>query len=475
MSASVGRIGDVLRLGPRWAGPLAPLAVLGVIVVVALATRVGLLPIAVGLALVPLVAVVSVRWPMVTLALFVALIPIEQVVVIDGLGTISRFVGVLFAVTYGLPRLGRLSFAATPTAAWAFLAWAVLSLLWALDPATAWAEIPTLLQLFVIAVLIADVVVQRPAMVRSLLWIYSLSAVATAAVGIQTFIAFGPAGEARAAAIQNQNPAQFAGVLLPALVFGLYELLNGDRRIVGGAIALISTAGILVSGTRGAWVSVVIVFLVFILPRLGPRRLLSATALLAVIVVLTFQIPGVSSLVAQRVQTALTTGGAGRTDIWTVALTSYGTAPVLGVGYANFPVAYTRDAVITPNLTPAAANLPPTLGPHNLVVGTVVELGPVGLALLALFLLPLVLKRGWGPDAATVQAALASLLILALFLDILSNRKQVWLLIGLAAGLTYLRRRASRRADPAPLGMAPVAGAREGLHGWDQLLPTGDA
>jgi O-antigen ligase len=432
------------------------------------------LPIAIGLVLVPLTALASLRWPMVTQALFVALIPIEQVVVIHGLGTISRFVGVLFAVTYAGPRIGRLTLAAMPPAAWAFVAWAVVSLLWALDPGTAWAEIPTLLQLFAIALLVADVVIQKPAMVRSLLWVYSLSAAATAVIGIQTFIALGPAGEARAAAIQNQNPAQFAAVLLPALVFGVYELLNGERRIVGGAITLITTAGVLVSGTRGAWLSVAIVALLFILPRLSPRRLISATALVAVIVVVTLQLPGVSSLVLQRVQTALTTGGAGRTDIWTVAVTSYGTAPLLGVGYANFPVAYTRDAVVTPNLTPAAANLPPTLGPHNLAVGTLIELGPIGLALLAIFLLPLVLRRGWGPDAATVQAALASLLILALFLDILSNRKQVWLVIGFVAGLAYLRRTAAKpEREPSATMTAPAVspGARAG----DRPQPTGDA
>ena len=77
-------------------------------------------------------------------------------------------------------------------------------------------------------------------------------------------------------------------------------------------------------------------------------------------------------------------------------------------------------------------------GSHNLVVGTLAELGVIGLVLLATFLLPLVLRPGWGPEAATVQAALAALLTSALFLDILSNRKQVWLIIGFAAGLRYL-------------------------------------
>jgi O-antigen ligase len=124
---------------------------------------------------------------------------------------------------------------------------------------------------------------------------------------------------------------------------------------------------------------------------------------------------------------------------------------VLGVGYANFPVAYTSDAVNATEISFRQATVEGR-GPHNVVMGTLVELGPIGLLLLALFLVPLALRRGWGPDAATVQAALASLLIMALFLDILANRKQVWLIIGLAAGLAYLRRKATEahaRADPA--------------------------
>jgi hypothetical protein len=95
------------------------------------------------------------------------------------------------------------------------------------------------------------------------------------------------------------------------------------------------------------------------------------------------------------------------------------------------------------------------------VVGTVVELGPIGLGLLAMFLLPLALRRGWGPDAGSVQAAIAGLLSLALFLDIVGNRKQVWLFAGIAIGLAYLaqRRRAVRpgaTATPSDAGPDPI-------------------
>jgi hypothetical protein len=262
VTASLARVGEVLRLGPRQAWLVTGLGLAGIALLVAQATRLGLMPTAVGAALIGLTVMACLRWPILGLAAFAALIPIEEVVLIDGLGTISKFAAILFAVTYGVPRLGRLRLGAMPKAAWAFLVWAVASLTWAISADASWAELATLLQLFLIAVLIADFVVQRPSIVRPILWVYSLSAAATALVGIQTFIALGPDADARAAAIQGQNPAQFAAVLLPALVFGLYEVLNGPRRIAGVAIALLTTVGIVVSGTRGAWVSVASVVLV---------------------------------------------------------------------------------------------------------------------------------------------------------------------------------------------------------------------
>jgi len=426
---------------------------------VAIATRADLLVQVTAIAIVLVAFLLGLRWPLLLLFVFAALIPIEEVVQLGELGTLSRIAGLLFAVVYGLPRLGQLTFRAMPLPAWAFVGWAVLSCGWALDQGAALAELPTLIQLFVVAVLVADVVVHRPSVVRPLLWAYTVSAAVTAVVGIVPLLAGGVAQGLRIAAFQGQDEAQFAAVLLPALVFSLSELLNRRHLVLGAAVAMACSAGIVLSGTRGAWVSMAVVVVLFFLPRLRARQRIALVLVTALLVVGAVQLPGAAALVTQRTDTALSTGGSGRVDIWSVGIAIFESAPLAGVGFANFPVAFTMDRIVA-----SAATADPGISraPHNIIIGTLGELGLVGFILLVLFLLPLVARGGWGSDAAVVQAALASLMTAALFLDVLSNRKQVWLLIGIAAGLAYLRRH-----DGIPLGQRPAvpAGTTVASHG----------
>ena len=434
-----------------------------VVVAVAGALAAGLVAAYVATTMDPLAAVtlagglglvlLGLRWPLVPLFVFVALVPIEDTLVIPGLGTLSRGSGILFAVVYAIPRIGRLVPGALPPAGWAYIGWAVLSVAWAIDPGTSLGQIQTLIQLAIIAFLIADLVIHDPTVVRPLLWIYSVSAAATAAIGIATYFSGGVETGVRLAAIGGQNPAQFASLLLPAFIFGLHELLNGRRVAASGLVALLCMAGIVLSGTRSVWVAATVVVFFLLLPRLGIRRAIVALGVVGVLALVTFQIPGVASLVAERTEMATPTGGAGRTNIWAVGLQIFESSPVIGVGYANFLVAFTSTVILSANIS---ADIRANYAPHNVVVGSAGELGVVGLALLVLFIVPLIARRGWGPDGLLVQAILASLLIDALFIDIFGYRKQVWIAIGLASGLAYLAKRARRRPDIVAADATPA-------------------
>ena len=440
------------------AGAIAALGTISTIVAVASRTDRQVEVLAIVAAL--LAFMVSLRWPMLPLFALVFLIPLEEAVVIQGVGTLSRYAAIMFIVAYGIPRIGRLTIRAMPVAGWGYVAWALFSATWALDASVAWIEVPVLVLLFAVAVMVATVTVDRPTIVRPLLWTYSLAAAATALVGVVlSVLSGGPTGpEDRIAAIQDQNPAYYAAILLPALIFVLSELLNGRHVVLSGSIALLCTIAIVVSGTRGAWLSAVVVFILFLLPRLTQTRRIAAILVAAMLVLATLQVPGVATLVGERADLALSSGGSGRTDIWSVGLRIFESSPVQGVGLSNFPVAFTPDLV---RATPVEITNPATLvnrAPHNIVIGTLGELGLIGLALLAMFLVPISLRRGWGPDATAVQAGLASLLILALFLDVL-NRKEVWLFVGFACGLSYLANaelaRPTRKAIHRPVSDTP--------------------
>jgi hypothetical protein len=125
----------------------------------------------------------SMRWPLLPLYAMVALIPIEEAVVIGPLGSLSRYAEILFILVYGVPRIGRLTISAMPAAGWGYAIWATMSIAWATNVDSTVAEIPVLWLLFAMAVIVAAAVVERPSIVRPLLWIYSCSAAVTASSG----------------------------------------------------------------------------------------------------------------------------------------------------------------------------------------------------------------------------------------------------------------------------------------------------
>ena len=453
--------------------PPGPVLVAAVAAIIGIAVGTGYVVQAAGLVAGIVAIWVSFRWPLLPLFAYAALIPIEEVLVLGDLGTLSRLASILFILAYGLPRIRHLHIEAMPIAAWGYVGWSVLSFGWAIDRGETLTQIPILLSLFITSVLIAVVVAERPWIVRPLLWAYSLSAGVTALIGIAKYLSgSAPVGtNDRVAAIAGQSVAYYAAYLLPALIFCIFELVQYRRVIIAGAIALASAVGILISGTRSAWVAAALVIVGFVLPQLRPGRRIAAVAIVLGLGVLALQLPGISAVVIERADIALSSGGAGRTDIWTVGLAIYEGAPLTGVGLANFPVAYTPELVRQSNVGVYSAVNPANRAPHNIVIGTLGELGPIGFFLLLLFVLPMIFRRGWGPDAAVVQAGVASLMITALFLDLL-NRKQLWLFFGLACGLAYLRNR-QREGRLTLAAVTPGALSRRGSPGTPAVGPDG--
>ena len=403
---------------------------------VAVAVRFDATLLLAGVAFAALSVAASIRWPASLLILLAAVVPFDDVAQLGEIGSIGRAAVILLVVGYGIPRLGRLIVGTVPLSGWAVVGWSVLSVGWAVDRGTAVDQLATFLQLVALAVLVADLVVHSPQVVKPVLSAYSVSSAILAIVGIATFFAATGGSVQRAAAFAGQNPAQYATVLLPAFVFAVLQFVD-RRSFLAAAIAVVTGTGIMLSGTRGVWLSAGFFVAAFVFPRIGAKYAAASLAMVAAVLVIVLTTPGVGEFIAFRAETALSSGGSGRTEIWTVGIAIIAESPLGGSGIGNFPAAFTPELIAQTDVNPEIGT---ERGPHNLIVSTLGELGIIGGIALLLFIGPLVLRPGWGHHATAVQAGLASLVVSAMFLDIFGNRKPVWLLIGLAIGLAYLRR-----------------------------------
>lgn len=417
----------------------------------AAAARTGMLPLAVGASSLLVLLLIGLRSPVLVLALFAALIPIEDTLNFSGVGTAARIVGLVFVVVCvsrrGLPRP-----AVIPFAGWAFVLWATASGVWALD-VSAWASSTfTLLQMFVLALFVGDLVSDDPGVVRRIMWAYSSSAVLSVLVLVVSPSGF--AGSDRLTAFTGQDPAQFSATLVPAFLFLVYEGARlATQRTFARVVAVLILAGsglvmwgALVSGTRSAIVGLLVGLAVMAVPGTGNRGgRLSIGAIGIGGAVVAFLAPGVSDSVLDRLSNALITGGSGRQDIWAVGATIFAQHPLVGVGYASFPSAFTSDVIrlsVIPGLDPAAVF--EGRGPHSIVIGTAAELGIVGIALLSWFLLRVLTARPSSKLWPFIRAAVIGMLAQAMLLDVL-NRKQLWLILGVALGLALAKGAAERQ------------------------------
>jgi O-antigen ligase len=164
--------------------------------------------------------------------------------------------------------------------------------------------------------------------------------------------------------------------------------------------------------------------------RMGARLLLPCAA----VVVAVTSMP---QIFFYRFQNALTSGGAGRLDIWKAGLSALSRYGLFGAGLDNFPVIYNEFA--------GRANRFQGFGrdPHNIFLGLWVETGIVGLLLLLAIITSHLadlrrigrwLQRDTPMQLVAIEAACWGVLV-ASFFDNMLWRKAfwlVWILAGVA-------------------------------------------
>jgi O-antigen ligase len=387
---------------------------------------------------------------------YCAAIPLNDILPPGPAGTVGRIAGLVFFVGYLVRRPGSLRVGLVPLVGWLYVGWALASTLWAIDTDTsvdAWISIG---QLFGITVLIASIVAEEPALARRGVLAYLSTATATAVIAALPAVQGSVAYLSRASAFGGQNPAGFASLLVPAVMFLMSESQSRDNRgpiralFLAALVACVMAVGL--SGTRSAWLGITGAIAAWVVLKRESRQFAAVAAVGVGVLLLVAVVPGASDFLLERTGTSVESGGSGRTDIWAVGLQIFANAPIFGVGFGNFPLAFTPTIIaeVAGAHTGGAGR-----DPHNVLLGAFVETGLIGGALLIAFFGTAWLRLRGDGLAIAVRAALFGLFVESLFLETLL-RKHVWLLIALALGLAAQRaevpwaKLASLRSDRLP-------------------------
>jgi O-antigen ligase len=342
--------------------------------------------VALAIALMP--AILALAWvsPLVfPYGAYAMLVPFDLLLSIPQLGTVARLCGALsgLALIFWLVRNRNIVVPGPALAAWAaFILWAAISLIWAMNPASAGHELGTLVQLGALYAIVSLV----PATLRDARAVFAavvLGGLAAALFGIHE-LAHPTVAQQLINQVSDRIPLlmgkqrldinEFAdSLLLPMALVTVYtvQVRNLALKFCGlGAICLLLYAMSL-AASREAFVAVALMFAYFlyVLPQ---RRQIALVAV------------GLTALAAangnllHRFLSASASGGSGRLDIWSTGLAAFRENWIFGAGSGSFAEAYDRVYLKVFQVY----DMGWSRAAHNMLIQNGVEYGVIGLVLL---------------------------------------------------------------------------------------------
>lgn len=434
---SIGEVESPLRPG-RVAIGLYGAAVVLVLVV---GTAAGVIAWSALAALTAVLAALLFVDPRLALLAYAFSIPLAQALTLEGwLGNTSKVLAIVFVLSWLATTRGIVNPRVYPAWIWMFGVWALAVTMFR-DPVDLSALV-TLLQLLLAGFVIADAVARfGERLARAVLWSLTASAAGAAALAIGRYIAgITQTDSVRTTAFSGQGLDEFGTVTAVSFMF-VFMLVIG-RQVRGraatiaayGALAVL-VVGLLISGTRSAWVSFIIAVVVAIV-RYGAWGRIAALVAVGVVAIAVLLSPSAASLVVDRTLVEFQGGGgAGRTEIWQVGLLIVEDQPITGVGIGGHEARFASTVDDSHRSWPRLEELGLTesTSPHSIYMGSLVELGVVGLILLCLIVYDLVWRdRRRMPDYLYV--IVLAMFVQGLFLDLLTT-KIFWLVVALACGV----------------------------------------
>lgn len=408
---------------------------------------------AITVAALPLLFLIGGRRPLAALfGLYIVLLPIDDVLLVGQSLSITKLLGlasVVIALAMIVRRRPEIRLPHAVLGWAAVVALMALSTAWGINPQDSMPDLIAVVLAFVLLV----VIVAAPIDAVDLRAIIAATIASGVVAGIVAMVKAPHelstiAGQVGRLYFQlggtTQDPNRFgASLLFPvAMTVGAIAQFRGWRRIGLLAILPFPLAGIYLTASRGATLALIAMAVVAIFRS---KHRLVLLALLALGIGLMLVIP---NEITSRVFTEGTaTGGAGRLDIWTIALAVFRSHWLLGTGVGTFPSAYNHAFF--------AGYEPQYSGwnrdPHSLLVSTATELGVVGIiTMVCALVLQYRSLRLIGPGhpytwlRGVFACVFVGLLVNSLFVDVLST-KFSWLLFTLMLVVARLAAMPSHR------------------------------
>jgi len=393
------------------------------------------LPVAV-LALAPVAVVLALRMPLIfPFGLYVVLLPYDTVLQLSSGATITRLVAIATVATL-LARIVITRDYRKPGRAWyalfAFTLFTAISFLWSSGENDAVGVLAQSLQLFAVTTVLAI----YPARPRELAGAFACCV--ASGVGAALYAAhLYQSGSVTVAehrlvlaasngvAIDPNYFATFFVIPMAVAFAGAFNLKSMLARIGCYCSIFIMMTGILVSGSRGGFVAIGIVFLYFIIRS---KHRIMATSVAVATLSLTALIPTVYNRFLHD-PSGTNGSGSGRTFIWHTGLVGIERHWLFGAGIGSFENVYDRALLVAHQVDFQGWHRPS----HSMLVGTLVEYGVVGLVLLGTMWWSLFrATRRIGPESKlswmrlTSEATIVGLASQAFFLDVTAI-KYYWL------------------------------------------------
>jgi hypothetical protein len=369
----------------------------------------------------------ALRWPVVVaFGVYAFLVPFDSVTLftVAGGATITKMLGIMAAGVLLLVGVVQKRLVRPPRAAlWIalLLLWGTMTLGWAVNLETAQSRVLTAVSLIgMYLVAVSFRVSKRELTTVCILMMLggALAATAGVVVGFEDITARadrGLRGTLAVAGSDRANPNNAAQSFLLPLSIAIAMFL-ASRRLWAKALGVAAigsiTAAIFLTMSRASLAALLVMMCVFL------YRFRARLQVLAVVAIVAALLPLMPNLFFDRIVNVFTgedATGAGRTHIWSAAVDALQRFGWFGAGLSNFPHAY--DIFVPGGFSKGA---------HNTFLGTWVELGVIGLALLvAAFVAHL--RTGARTQASmhetafpvAIQAACFGITVIAFFGDVL--------------------------------------------------------